>query len=387
VVSQRIGVAKRSFAQQSFALLLLLKVKMRVLHRYIITEFVPPTLLAFLLFTFILIMQQIFDSINLLISKGVGFSSVINLLGYTLPSLLVYSIPMAILTGTLLCFGRLSSDNEITAIQASGLSIYSIFFPVIVLSFIVSIFLVSFNQEIAPRSYNEFRKLYYEIIQTNPVLKLEERTFIDIKDYTLYVEKIRHKKQKLTGVIMYEMKKDGFPTLITAKSGKMVTNQNRVVFQLFDGTIQQKDKQDPNRYSITYFQNYNISLDLARTPPVKAKRIRQMGKSELLQEIGKLRRDNIPTHSLEVEYHQRRSLAFSPIVFCLIGIPLGIRARQKGKSIGFGLSLGLFLLYFFLLVGGITLGEKGIAPPMLAVWIPNLAIGIVGIWMIYRTTK
>ena len=361
--------------------------KMKVLHRYIITEFIPPTFLALFVFTFVLIMERIFDSINLLISKGVSFFSVLQLLGYALPSLLVYSIPMAILAGSLICFGRLSSDNEITAIQASGVSLYSIFLPVIISSFIVSIFLVPFNQRVAPRSYDQFRKLYYQIIHRNPVLKLEERTFLDIKDYRLYVEKIKHKKGKLSGVIMYEMKKDGFPTLITAQRGNMISNEQQVVFQLFDGTIQQKDKDDPNKYSITYFKNYDISLDLTQTPPPKAKRIRQMEKSELLQEIRRLKRDNIPTHSLEVEYHQRKSLAFASFVFCLIGIPLGIKARKKGKSIGFGLSLGLFLLYWFLLMEGITLGEKGITPPLLGVWIPNLIIGIAGTWMIYRTAK
>jgi len=360
---------------------------MKILHRYIITEFIPPTLLAFSIFTFILIMQNIFDWINLLISKGVSFYSVLQLLVYALPSILVYSIPMAILAGALLCFGRLSSDNEIIAMQASGVSLYSIFYPVIILSLFVSIFMVSFNEQIAPRTYNQFYKLYCQIAQRNPALKLEERTFLDIKDYRLYVEKVKQKKGKLSGIIMYEMKKDGFPTLITAPRGNMVGSDQQVVFQLFDGTIQQKDKDDPHRYSITYFKNYDISLDLSQTPPPKAKRTREMEKSELIEEMKRLKRDNIPTYSLEVEYHQRRSLAFASFVFCLIGIPLGIKARQRGKSAGFGLSLILFVVYWFLLVEGITLGERGIAPPLAGVWISNLTMGIAGIWMIYRTAK
>jgi len=360
---------------------------MKVLHRYVITEFIPPTLLALFVFTFILTMERIFDSINLLISKGVSLSTVVQLLGYALPPILVYTIPLAILGGALICFGRLSSDNEITAIQASGISLYTIFFPVIIMSLVVSIFLVSFNQQIAPKAHSQFRKLYYQIVHKNPVLKLEERTFIDIKDYRVYVEKIKHKKGKLSGIIMYEMREDGFPTLITAQTGKMITNEQQVVFKLLDGTIQQKDKDDPNKYSITYFKNYDISLDLTQTTPQKTKRIKEMKKSELLQEIKRLKQDNIPTHSLEIEYHQRRSLAFAPFAFCLIGIPLGIRVRQKAKSIGFGFSLLLFMLYWFLLVEGIRLGERGIVHPAVGVWIPNLVIGITGAWMIYRTLK
>ncbi len=360
---------------------------MRVLHRYIITEFIPPTLVALFVFTFILTMEKIFESINLLINKGVGFPIVVRLLGYALPPLLVYTIPLAILAGALICFGRLSSDNEITAIEASGISLYTIFLPIIIMSLVVSIFLVSFNQHISPRAQSQFLKLYYQIMHKNPVLKLEERTFLDIKDYRVYVEKIKHKKGKLSGIIMYEIREDGFPTLITAQTGKMITSEQRVVFKLFDGTVQKKDKYDPNKYSITYFKSYDISLDLTQTAPEKTKRIREMKKSELLQEIKTMKEDNIPTYSLEIEYHQRRSLAFAPFAFCLIGIPLGIRVRQRGKSIGFGLSLLLFMLYWFLLVEGIRLGERGIAPPVVGVWIPNLLIGITGACMIYRTAK
>jgi LPS export ABC transporter permease LptF len=332
-------------------------------------------------------MERIFDSINLLLSKGVSLSSVLSLLGYILPSILVYSIPMAILAGTLLCFGRLSSDNEIIGIQASGVSLYTIFYPVLILSLLVSISMVSFNQQVAPRSYSQFRKLYYEIIHKNPVLKLEERTFFEIKDYMLYVEKVKQKKGKLSGIIMYEMKKEGFPTLITAQNGDMVSTEQQLVFRLFNGSIQNKDKDDPNKYTITYFKNYDISLDLTQTPPPLATRIREMEKSQLLKEIKKLKQENIPTRSLEVEYHGRKSIAFASFVFCLIGIPLGIKTRQKGKSIGFGLSLVLSLIYWFLLVEGIMLGEKGFTPPLLGVWIPNLIIGITGIGMIYRTAK
>jgi len=360
---------------------------MKLLHRYIITEFIPPTLFALLVFTFVLIMERIFDSVSLLISKGVSLPSVLQLLVYTLPPLLIYTVPMAVLAGTLICFGRLSSDNEVTAIQASGVSLSSIFSPVIILSLIVSIFLISLNEDIAPKSSHQFRRLYYEIVSRNPVIKLEERTFIDIKDYRLYVERIKQKKGKLTGVIMYEFEKDGFPTLITARKGNMASDEERMIMHLFDGTIQKKDKTDPAKYSITYFKNYDISIDLTEASQTKAKGIKQMGKYELLKEMERLRQDNIPTHSLEVEYHQRKSLAFASFVFSLIGIPLGVRTRQKGKSVGFGLSLVLFLFYWFLLVEGITLGEKGIAPPLLGVWLPNLIIGTAGIWMIYKTVR
>ena len=193
---------------------------MRILTRYVLTEFIPPTFIALAVFTFILIVDRIFDLVRLIINRGVDALLVMKLLGYLLPSLLSLSIPMAVLAGALLCFGRLSNDNEITAIRSSGISLYRVVAPVIVFSLILSLSLIPLNQNIAPDYLYKFRKLYFRLMYKNPVLKLEEHTFINISDYRIYVEKIRHKKSKLSGIIIYQMKRNELPASFTCWNKK-----------------------------------------------------------------------------------------------------------------------------------------------------------------------
>ncbi len=360
---------------------------MRILSRYILTEFIPPTFLGVAVFTFILIIDRIFSLVRLIINRGVEVTLVVQLLGYLMPSLLSMSIPMALLSGALLCFGRLSNDNEITAVRSSGISLFRIILPVVVFSLILSLLLIPFNQNIAPKYLYKFRRLYYKLVCKNPLLKLEEHTFINIADYRIYVEKIKRKKSKLSGIIIYQMKKDELPTLITASSGWIENKDNTLMLHLFDGNIRQREKENPGKYNLIDFKNYDILLSLAETSPRVSKRIKEMRYKELRAEIANLKKKDLPPVSLLIEFHQRLSLAVAGLVFCLLGAPLGIKTHTKGKTIGFGLSLIIIFLYYFLLARGITFANKRVFTPAICMWTPNILFGIIGIWLVYRTSR
>jgi lipopolysaccharide export system permease protein len=360
---------------------------MKILTRYIITEFIPPTAIGLAVFTFILIVDRIFDLVRLIINRGINVFFVLKLLAYLLPSLLSLSIPMAILSGTLLCFGRLSNDNEVTAIRSSGISLNRIIFPVVAFSLIISLLLIPLNQTIAPDYLYKFRKLYFRMMYKNPLLKLEEHTFINISDYRIYVEKIKREKSKLSGVVIYQMKKNELPTLITAMDGSIESRNDVIVLHLENGNIRKREKDNLNKYNIIDFKKYDIILASAQDVPELSKRIKEMNYRELKKEILKLKESGVPDSSLLIELYQRYSFAFAGLVFCLIGAPLGIKTHAKGKSIGFGFSLIIIFSYYFLLAVGITLSDKKILPSVIGMWIPNITFGLLGLWLIYWVTK
>jgi len=360
---------------------------MKILKRYIIAEFIPPALLGLAVFTFILLMDKIVDLVDLVINKGVDFLSVCRLLIYSLPLLLSLSTPMAVLVGMLLSFGRLSQDKEITAMRSAGVSLYSIILAPITLAILVSIILVFFNENIAPIAQYKFRKFYFSLLYKNPIIKFEEHTFTDIGDYRIYVENIDRKETGLRGVIIYK----DLHTLITAQRGNKIVRGGKLYLHLEDGSIHEKNKKNPQEYNQLNFNEYEIGLDMYASKEDRNrmlnKNIREMNQSELKTEIDRLRAKGIPAYSIRVEYHLRRSLAFAAIAFALIGIPLGIKAEQKGKTIGFGLSLGLIFIYYILLVGGITLGERGFFHPLLCIWIPNIFMVVFGSLLIYKAVN
>jgi lipopolysaccharide export system permease protein len=107
----------------------------RTLYRYLIKELLPSFLLGLMGFTFILLTGRILQLTELFVNKGVPLGYILRLLYFLLPSFLVLTIPMATLLSVLLAFNRLSSDNEITALKASGVSLYQMIPPVLVFAF------------------------------------------------------------------------------------------------------------------------------------------------------------------------------------------------------------------------------------------------------------
>ncbi|MCK5533949.1 LptF/LptG family permease [bacterium] len=346
--------------------------------------------MGFSISTFVLLLDKFVDLANLILSKGVNIFLVLRLFLYLIPSLLYLTIPMGFLMGSLLTFGKLSADNEIIAMRSSGLSLYHIISPILLLSLTVSLLLVFYNNNYAPRLQFSFKKLYYEIIYKAPLLKFDEHTFTNVQNYQIYIEKINKKKNELKGIVIYRKeKKSDLPTLIIAQSGSLLNPQKEVfTLKLKDGSIQKKDSKNPDKYGQLFFQNYEIPLNFSKTKDFSLnKSVLEMDSRELKEKIKTLKKDNAPTSSLEVWYYIRWAIAFTSFAFTLIGIPLGIKAHRGKKSFGFGLSLILFFIYYLLLSISLTLGERGFIDPRLDVWIPNIITGTAGFILLYKTEK
>lgn len=356
---------------------------MRILTRYILKESLASFVMAMLLFTFILLMNRIFDLVNMVISKGVGLAVVGKLLSYTLPFTLTLSLPMATLLAILLALGRLNQDNEITAIKASGVSTLRLMTPLLLTCVLLSLVGVYFNDQVVPAANHKFRNLYMEILYRQPVLKLEERTFIELQDTRLYFDSIDKKASTFKGVIIYRNEKDGLPLMITAQDGNFRSDQKQgLVLELNNGARHMVDKNDFLKYNRVFFKTYAMLIDLAKDTSkdaIRYKSLREMNKQELGTEIQRLKKSNIKNNTLLVEYHLRNVIPFACITFALIAIPLGLRPKQKTKGVGFGMSLILIIVYYTLLISGMTAGERGIMKPVIAIWLPNIVIGIVGI--------
>lgn len=360
---------------------------MRILRNYLIKELIPPLIFGLAIFTFILIMDRIFDLTNLIITKGVSIRTVGTLLLYTLPFSISLSIPMALLMATLMAFGRLSQDNEITAMKASGINTYRIMMIPLAFSLLLSLGMLFFNDFVVPSSNYAFKKLYYSIIYKHPAIKLEEHTFIDLKDHRLYIEKINSKTSQLENVIIYKTNED---ILITAARGNLRAGNDAITLELEDGTIHTVDKKTPLGYNRVAFNNYSITLELEGEnlqEKITQKSIREMNTRELKTQIEEFKGKNINTNVLLVELYQRTVIPFACLAFVLIATPLGIKTQRGSRSIGFGLSLILIFVYYFLLLLGITIGEKGWMPPLIATWLPNIFMGICGILFMIKTAK
>lgn len=363
---------------------------MRILRNYLLRELLQPTGMAFVLFTFVLLVGNLVKLTDLLVNKGVSPLAIGEMFLLLIPTLLCYTVPIAVLTGTLLAFGKLSSDREILAMRASGVSFLSIASPVLWVGLLVSLFLVPINTLVVPWSHFATRQLLLDIGIRNPTAFLEPGAFIkEFKPYILFIYTVEG--NRLTKVRIYEPR-EGHPTrTIVAQRGEFIPlpQERRVLLKLYDGTADEPDPEDPSKFYKLEFRAYtmNLALQEGQDPKTVGKKPKDMSLDQLRQDIQNLRQQGIRPTPLEIEMHRRTAMAFSPLVFILVGLPLAVTTRRAQRSIGFGLSALLFLGYYLFLILGQTLAQKGLLPSAPAMWFGNAFFLLVGAALFVRTSK
>jgi len=348
---------------------------MRILSRYVLKEFLANLFLGLLIFTFVLLLDHLFELADLLLNKGVGIWLTLELLFLLLPSSLTLTLPMSTLLGTLLTFGRLSENNEITAVRASGLPAWNYVKAPLCAALTTSLFLIPFNTLLAPHAHAVFRQIYVQVLKRNPLVRIEEKTFVEIGEYHIFVERKERRNKLMRGITIYKLPASGAPLRIFAERGTASVDGSRgITFYLQDGRIEQVDAADPTRWIYTAFKEYQLFIPLMSTQSNTTRALEEMDNHELRAEIGRLKIKHLPYPLLSCQMHLRWALAFAPLLFTILGIPLAIRVHRGGRSIGFGLSLVIMVIYYVLLMGGTAAGQRGVWPPWFAVWLGNGAL-------------
>jgi len=351
------------------------------LNRYLFREIATPFLVGMAVFTAVLLMGRLLKLAEMVIAKGVPLASVLRMVLYMLPSFCLVTIPMALLLAVLLGMGRLSADSEVTAIKASGISLYGFLPPVLcftLLAYLATAFVTIYA---LPWGNQSFKSILAEIARSKGSLIIRERVFDDqFKGVVMYVDRFNDETNRLTGVLIHDDRKVGEAVTIFAKNGTIFTEpgKNTLRLELQGGAIHRA--MDSKGYRLINFGSYDLTLDMNQTGDIKGKNERDMTFAELK---GSLSVPQPPKaqRELEIEYHRRFSLPFACFVFAILGIPLGMQNRRSGKSGGFAMSIGVLLLFYVLQSAGERLALAGTIPAAPAVWGPNLAFLVLGIYL------
>jgi len=364
----------------------------RTISFYLTKEIMGPFFVGLLIFTFIFLMNSILRLTELVVNKGVKLIDILKLILYAMPSFLVFTVPMALLMAVLAALGRLSGDNEITAMKVSGIGIYQLVAPIMIFSLVCSL-LTSFVAVYAlPWGNSSTRELIFNIARNKVNIGIKERTFnSDFKGLVLYVNEIAVRGEELKGILVSEKGETGEPNTIVAREGYLISDPKSLIItlRLIDGKIHRASK-DLNTYQEIGFSTYDINLDLGTIIKEQGsftKEYSEMSIGELQRKIEELRKGKKSLyHPLQVLY-EKFSVPFACLVFGLIAIPLGIQSRPSSKFWGFILSLGVILTYYVFLTCGQILAKNGEIPLPIALWAPNFFIGILGVYMLYKTAN
>lgn len=379
---------------------------MKILSKYAIREFITPFFLGLFAFTLILLLDEIFDLTATFVEKDVSLIHLLQLLVYVVPATLVVTVPMATLVGLLLTFGRLSADNEIAAINAIGININRVILPPILLVALVLSGIDFLIMDYAlPWGNSSYISLMYDINMRNPALVLQEDTVMEEmagEGKKWYFKSQDRKSGKLKDVKVWEDYVDGKPKLIIAKEGIIDTSSGKAVLKLYRGFIYESDYTKPiYKYTRVDFNEQEIQLNISESLKRETHQIsnyRAMSMKKLKARINELKRElgknppiskyaNYSLWNAIVEYQKKMSIPFACLVFGLIGMPLGIMTRRSGKMVGLGIGLCVIIFYYVVLRAGETIGKRGVIPPSLGVWIPNILTAIFGAVLLIRSVQ
>lgn len=367
------------------------------IYTYVTAEIITPTLLSLLIFSMVLLMGRIPRVMELVISKGVATGEIAKLFAFLMPNFFSITVPLSFLLGILLAFGRLSADSEFIALKASGVSLYQLLRPVILLALLFTLLTGTMTMFVVPASKAAFKNKLFEIASSSASLDIRPGVFNDdFPGIVLYARGVDEQLGVMHDLLISDERSTDTPTMISASQGRFISDptQLRLTLRLADGTIhRQPQKSDSDSYQTINFSNYNINIDTSAAFDGKRRTKRnEMSWSILNQSIAKARarteqneRKKSELYSLETEKHQRVVIAFAPLVLILVGVPLGLQSQRSGKGAGFTLALAVFLIYYILLSLAAAIAEKGTLPAAMILWLPNLCFLAGGAYFLHCT--
>lgn len=381
---------------------------------YILREISSPFLVALLVYTFVLLMNQIFLFAELLISKGIEIKIAGELLVDLLPAILAFTIPMAVATGILAATTRLSSDWEILAMKTLGLRLIRLVRPFLLFAFFCWLLTSLFTLYLAPHFNDRWVKKLEEAVVSQIQFKISPREFNEsIPETMLFMQDIEE-GHLWSKVLVYQIK-EGQLKLILAKKGKMNVFQDtkRALLELSNGEIHFIPLQEPKMHRVASFEKYEEEIEVASLFPEfsRQKRVREKDIWELKKDskalkkeiesllLAQARKELPETRKMDmerklrdwrahqVEINKRFSLPLVCFLFALLGLPLGISTQRGGRTSGFTLSLVIILIYYILITGGEKAAIEGRLPPWLGMWGPNLIFFFISLILFTKEIK
>ncbi len=370
---------------------------MRLLDRYIAREVVSHATLGLSVFTFIFFVPQLTRLMELVVRHTESLATVLLLIVCTLPPVLGFTLPMAVLVGVLIGLGRLSADSEIVALHASGVSLRRLLLPIGAIASLGAILTLLTTFWLSPMALRTIGRLEVRLLSSQAPYSVQPRVFDErFPHLVLYVQDVASAALRWRGVflastggvaagIVPQAAKHANESAITiAENAQIILGPRRgqLELRLGSGSTHEYDPSHPNQYNVTTFEATDIPVDLST--------------GELPQKRGALPIVEQPTASLvfddgpnwraaRVEFQRRIAFPAACLVFVLLGVPMGVRPRRGGRAAGLILTLILIGGYYFLFVSGDHMAVQGRISPGWGVWAANIAATVLGVILLWRT--
>ena len=423
-----------------FSLIFLIRLfTSKTLERYFFFETLKSFVTWLIVFTFLFMLDRIVDLLGLIFEKQLDILTIINLFALSLPFLIALTVPLAVLSATMMAYGRISVDQEITATKSAGVSPYTMTKLCFIFFILLSFFMAYFNDFVMPEANHVLKNLIIKITYKKPITAIKPGTFTNFNNMTIYAK--GRSDDALHDLLIFNTENSRFPQTVQAKRGEIyldpMTDQLKVI--LYNGEMFERDSETPANFNITKFEiytfyKYNLgygsddtSSDHRGNRELTSLQIRELSKSnkehlniinEEITEYTKKINENISAklsneetlelrkatlqketkesqkteierqlRIFQIEVNKKYSLATACFVFFLIGLPIGMMAKTSALGVSFIFSAFIFLFYYVAIIMGEEMGTRGVMNPALTMWLPPLIIFICSIFLIYFSLK
>lgn len=366
---------------------------LRRLDRYVLGEIIGPLALGFLIYTFIMLLRLLFRMADLIIRSEVPPDVVGRLFLLSLPNIVVLTIPMSFLFAVLLAVGRLSADSELVAIRACGISLFTLYRPILVLSALLTAVNTYLMLETLPEGNHALRQMQAEILSRSISEEVQPRIPTGFENQTLFVFEVRPGERRWRGVFLAKSSPGGETELHIAEWGEARRSDDgtQMFLSLHDSFFHQVDlNAPPTEYRNAFHSKVDLPIEI-QSPRQAASSVRR-GLRELRFRDLKRTLDDPETppavrNLATVEMQKKFSIPAACLVFGLLGLPLGFTSARGGRSSGFALSLFVILIYYILISLGEDFASRGLVPAWISVWIANLILLLVGLFLLARRNQ
>ena len=402
------------------------------LFKYITRDILFSFLVAFLFFFFVFFVNQLLLMAREILTKKVPLFQVVLLIFYALPTIIAMSAPFASLMGTLMTIGRLSSDNEILIMLASGLSYRMIFLPALAVGIVISIFSFITNDVLLPAGSVQFSRLYRRILVSTPALELEANSVKRFKDTVIVTGPVVG--SGISNILIMDRTSDGERRVIMASEAELFDGGREGLSLNLSNVFMQSSKEvvrndydyasasllsywmpqedlmqavptiSPREMSsidvrreigVKYInlqqrledrshrlltQALNLETSLRRGPGHEAWNRRETNLNAFNREYATIQaiRHDQSLHVYRLEYYKKFSIPFGALSFVLLAVALGLMAKKSGQTVGFIFGIIISVIYWALLLGGQTMGIRLGYSSFWSMWMPNVLAGSAG---------
>ncbi|MDC7244254.1 MAG: LptF/LptG family permease [Sphaerochaetaceae bacterium] len=399
-------------------------------------EYILAFLVAFAFFFFIFFINQILLLARKILLSNVDFFTMLNLVVLAIPQFLLYTFPFASLSGAAMVIGDLNSSNEILALRTSGFSMNTIFKPIIVLSILISILCFLIADILLPYSASQYQQLYVQLLTKTPGVELKSYSSTVFDD--LLISNGLVNDNKIEDIIVLNSENKDGSTLINSKEGVLnLIDPSLLIYSIDLDTpkVVFSNLQSPNYWKVanasnaTYYIDFSNTLSkvsanlpsnlssvdlitkINKTKPILEKNVDDalLEKSETILHLAKnfavnKNIENINIHDFTQDYNTINRIEAHPIDFylqyyraefnkkialsaacfflILITIPLSYLKFKHGRLIGFGISMFVAVMYWYLLFLAQIKTFQFAINPLFLMWAPNIVILIISLSLI-----